>query len=92
LFTHLRLACRFLRSAVRSRCDVALENLALASSSWCSRARPDDRASRGRIAFSGRGSHVPGLAGDRRSSSGNALRTRQQLLLENSALRQQLAV
>jgi len=29
LFTYLWLACRFLRSAVRSRCDVALENLAL---------------------------------------------------------------
>ena len=29
MFTYLWLACRFLRSAVRSRCDVALENLAL---------------------------------------------------------------
>jgi len=29
LFTYLWLACRFLQSAVRSRCDVALENLAL---------------------------------------------------------------
>jgi hypothetical protein len=29
LFTYLWLACRFLRSAVRSRCDVAVENLAL---------------------------------------------------------------
>ena len=29
LLTYLWLACRFLRSAVRSRCDVALENLAL---------------------------------------------------------------
>jgi hypothetical protein len=29
LFTYLRLACRFLQSAVRSRCDVALENLVL---------------------------------------------------------------
>ena len=29
MFTYLWLACRFLRSGVRSRCDVALENLAL---------------------------------------------------------------
>ena len=29
MFTYLWLACRFLQSAVRSRCDVALENLAL---------------------------------------------------------------
>jgi hypothetical protein len=29
LFTYLRLACCFLRCAVRPRCDVALENLAL---------------------------------------------------------------
>jgi putative transposase len=29
LFTYFWLACRFLRSVVRSRCDVALENLAL---------------------------------------------------------------
>ena len=29
MFTYLRLACRSLSSAVRSRCDVALENLAL---------------------------------------------------------------
>jgi len=29
LFTYLWLACRFLQSAVRSRCDVALENLVL---------------------------------------------------------------
>ena len=29
LFIYLRLAYRFLRSAVRPRCDVALENLAL---------------------------------------------------------------
>ena len=29
MFTYLWLACRFLQSAVRSRCDVALENLVL---------------------------------------------------------------
>ncbi|OFW66495.1 MAG: hypothetical protein A2Y74_01875 [Actinobacteria bacterium RBG_13_63_9] len=29
MFTYLWLACRFLHSAIRSRCDVALENLAL---------------------------------------------------------------
>lgn len=29
MFTYLWLACHFLRSALRSRCDVALENLAL---------------------------------------------------------------
>lgn len=29
MFTYLRLACCFLRSTVRPRCDVALENLAL---------------------------------------------------------------